>query len=90
MNALAPTALLSWTGRSAVGTTISLFVLLAIPDDLDGQVLAPRALCVYRDRPFQAHANEPHIGVAEFATRMRIIRNCGNFAVARHPALFMV
>ena len=45
MNALAlPTALLSWTGRSAVGTTKRLFVLFAIPDDLDGQVLAPRAL----------------------------------------------
>ena len=45
VNALAlPTALLSWTGRSAVGTTKRLFVLFAIPDDLDGQVLAPRAL----------------------------------------------
>jgi len=42
-----PTALLSWTGRSAVGKRTSRasmpIVLLAIPDDLGGHVLAPRA-----------------------------------------------
>ena len=50
-----------------------LFVLLAIPDDFDGQVLAPRALkgaFIVTDL-FRLDANEPHIGVAEFATRMR-------------------
>ena len=68
VNALAlPTALLSWTGRSAVGKTKRLFVLFAIPDDLDGQVLAHRALkgAFIVTGLFRLDANEPHIGISQ-------------------------
>jgi len=48
-------------------------VLLAIPDDLGGHVLAPRAFkgASIVTSLLRLDANEPHIGVAEFTSRMR-------------------
>ena len=96
MNALAlPTTLLSLTGRAPRSgkqrrARQCLFVLLAIPDHLDGQGLAPWAL---KGAPIVTgllglDANEPHIGY-------RRVRNTDEgssaiaemLAVARHPAL---
>jgi hypothetical protein len=50
-----------------------LIVLLAIPDDLGGHVLAPRAFkgASVVTSFLRLDANEPHIGVAEFTRRMR-------------------
>ena len=66
-------------------------VLLAIPDDLGGHVLAPRAFkgASIVTSLLRLDANEPHIGIAEFTRRMRDHPQFRKYLIRSHAPPFI-